>query len=174
MGGASDASLVITGGTHIIYAEGDGVDSNGIITVSGGDTKVFGPTSSGNGALDYQMSASITGGSFLAVGSSGMAMNFSEATQGTVLMNVQGIADCTLTLARGSETLYTAQIPKSFTSVLISVPGLTEGTEYTLTVGDQVNGFTLDSLIYGGSGGGMMPGGNQGGGRPGGQRPGGW
>lgn len=45
--------VVITGGTLSIDAEGDGLDSNGNVTMSGGIVIVNGPTQGGNGALDY-------------------------------------------------------------------------------------------------------------------------
>ena len=41
---------------------GDGLDSNGSITMSGGTVLVDGPTSSGDGALDCDYTANITGG----------------------------------------------------------------------------------------------------------------
>lgn len=49
----SDAYIRITGGVLYINAQGDGVDSNGALYVSGGKTYVDGPENSGNGALDY-------------------------------------------------------------------------------------------------------------------------
>ena len=70
-------------------ASGDGIDSNGDLTVSGGKTYLSGPVNSGNGILDYNGSAVVTGGIFAASGSSGMAQNFdSSSTQGVMMMNV--------------------------------------------------------------------------------------
>ena len=45
--------FLFSGGHTEIDAEGDGIDANGILTVSGGETYVSGPTGDGNGALDY-------------------------------------------------------------------------------------------------------------------------
>ena len=182
--GLSDANLLISGGSLVVYAQGDGIDSNGTIMVTGGDTRIYGPTSGANGALDYQTSASVSGGSFLALGASGMAMNFSLATQGALLVNMQGSSDSTITICDAlGEALYTAQSPKSFGSVLLTLPSLKQGETYTLTVGNQTTEITLNSLIYGQSNGfgpggfgpgGQMPGGQGPGGQmPGGDRPGG-
>ena len=66
------ATILISGGTLTVSAGGDGLDSNGTLTVTGGTVYVEGPTDSGNGALDYGSSASISGGTVVAVGSVGM------------------------------------------------------------------------------------------------------
>ena len=61
-------SLTISGGNIHINAGGDGIDSNGTFTMTGGTVFVEGPESNGDSALDYGISATITGGSFLAIG----------------------------------------------------------------------------------------------------------
>ena len=56
--------------------------------MTGGTVFVSGPTNSGNGALDYGISAEISGGTIIAAGASGMAENFSSATnQGVMLVS---------------------------------------------------------------------------------------
>ena len=50
----SEAKITITGGEIHVNASGDGLDSNGDIEISGGTVYVYGPTSSGNGSLDYE------------------------------------------------------------------------------------------------------------------------
>lgn len=161
----SDCYVSISGGKIKINASGDGIDSNGALTVSGGETCVFGPTNDGNGALDYAGSATITGGEFVAVGSSGMAMNFGgDSTQGAILTTVSQAAAgavIKLTDSKGSVLAeYTAE--KKFNSVLISCPGIVAGETYTLTVDGESTEIVMDSLIYGGGGmfggpGGMGP-----------------
>ncbi|SDA28238.1 protein of unknown function [Ruminococcus sp. YE71] len=69
--------LKITGGEWYVNASGDGLDSNGNMTVSGGYTQVFGSADNGNGALDigdYGCSLTYSGGTIAAVGMSGMAV----------------------------------------------------------------------------------------------------
>ena len=70
--------LTINGGTVTINADGDGIDSNGYFYINGGTVYVEGPESNGNSALDYGISATITGGYFLSTGYSGMAQSFSS------------------------------------------------------------------------------------------------
>lgn len=48
----SDYQLHINGGTIVMYAQGDGLDSNGIAVMTGGTAIVHGPTGNGNGAID--------------------------------------------------------------------------------------------------------------------------
>lgn len=173
-GGSSDAKIEISGGLIVIDADGDGVDSNGNIVVSGGETYINGPTNSGNGALDYQTDATISGGIFIAAGSSGMAQNFRNAeNQGAVMMNCNGTDKVSLFTSDGKEII--SYFPtKSCNSIVISCPDLKEGESYIYKCGENTVEFTLNSLIYGGGMGGFggpggmgAPGGFGGGGRPG-------
>lgn len=170
-GGGSDSSLLISGGTIYINADGDGVDSNGSLTVSGGEVYISGPSNSANGALDYEGVGQITGGIVVAVGSSGMAMNFGDAsTQGSILMNVSNQTAGTEIVVRdaaGEELIaYTAE--SVFNSIVVSSPKMVQGGTYTILVGDNEQSITLESLIYGSGMGGFGPGrGNGWGGRDG-------
>lgn len=83
-----DAYILITGGTININADGDGIDTNGYLGISGGSVYVLGPSNSGNGALDYGIYAAIAGGEIVAVGGSGMAQGFGdESTQCSALVS---------------------------------------------------------------------------------------
>ncbi|CDB79525.1 putative uncharacterized protein [Coprococcus sp. CAG:131] len=184
----SDAYILITGGTININADGDGIDSNGCIGITGGSVYVLGPSDNGNGAMDYGICAAITGGEIVAVGGSGMAQGFGdESTQCSALVNFDEWIDAgetiTLTDSDGKEVL-SYKADKKFNSVVISTSDMKQGDNYTLTVGDQSSTFILDDITYSeGSGGMQRPGGNLDNGgmqRPGGnsddgnmQRPGG-
>ncbi len=69
-------TLTISGGTLTIDADGDGIDTNGYFYMTGGTVFIAGPENNGNSALDYGISAVISGGYFLASGFSGMAQKF--------------------------------------------------------------------------------------------------
>ena len=184
----NDAYILITGGTININANGDGIDSNGCIGITGGSVYVLGSSDNGNGAMDYGICAAITGGEIVAVGGSGMAQGFGdESTQCSALVNFDEWVDAgekiTLTDSDGKEVL-SYRVDKKFNSVVISTSDMKQGETYTLTVGDQSSTFTLDDITYSeGSGGMQRPGGNLDNGgmqRPGGnsddgnmQRPGG-
>lgn len=155
-----DAYILITGGTININADGDGIDTNGYLGISGGSVYVLGPSNSGNGALDYGIYATIAGGEIIAVGGSGMAQGFGdESTQCSALVSFDGWIDAgeTITLAGsdGKEVL-SYKAGKKFNSVVISTSDMKQGETYTLTAGDQSSTFTLDDITYSEDSGGMQ------------------
>ena len=155
------AYIQISGGVLHVNASGDGIDSNGDITVSGGETYVSGPTNDGNGSLDYNGSAQITGGIFAASGSSGMAQNFdSSSTQGTIMVNIDGQEGNTaISLLDSSSTeLLSWTAEKQYSSIIISTPEIQQGETYTITAGTAEQSVTMDSLVYGSNAQGEMPG----------------
>ena len=179
----TDVYILISGGVIRIDAKGDGIDANGAVYVKGGEVYVVGPEANDNSALDYDSVAEITGGSFIGIGSSGMAMNFSSATQGSALITTSSSHKAgekvTLKDANGNEIM-SITATRSFNSVVVSSPLMKQGGTYTLTIGSETQTFTLEQFLYGesrgfggfGGFGGQMPGG-QGGenGQGGGQRP---
>ena len=148
--------------------EGDGIDSNGDLTVSGGEIYVSGPTSDSNSALDYDGSATVTGGTVVAAGYSGMAQNFgTDSTQGSILLTSRSTSTETIRVTDASGSVLAEFTPaKAYNCVIVSTPALKQGGTYTVTMGGESTDVTLDSLIYGtgGMGGGMggQPGGNMG------------
>src|SRR5699024_12417709 len=70
-GGGMDADdgseLVISGGTVVIDAEGDGIDSNGSLSITGGEVTVFGTQTGGDGAFDANGDFGIEGGTVIAL-----------------------------------------------------------------------------------------------------------
>ena len=149
-------AVPILGGKLNVDAQGDGVDSNGALYVSGGETYVTGPSNGGNGALDYAGEAQITGGIFVAVGASGMAQNFGNtSTQGTMLVNTamsNSTGDVILKDSKGNEILsYTPA--RSYNSVVISCPEIESGKTYTLTANGTDTTVEMTSLVYGSSNG---------------------
>ncbi|MBR3103737.1 MAG: carbohydrate-binding domain-containing protein [Lachnospiraceae bacterium] len=78
----SDYSFAInvTGGNLYVNADGDGLDSNGSLSLTGGVVEVYGSSAGDNAPLDYERPAvfSVDGGTVLAVGNSGMAENPAE------------------------------------------------------------------------------------------------
>ena len=164
--------ILISGGKLTVNASGDGLDSNGDLTITGGEVYISGPTSDGDGALDYAGTGTITGGTLIAAGSSGMAQSLSSDTQGVMLLTLSGAqsAGSTVTVHDASGMLLASFTPeKAYTSVVISAPGAESGGTYTVECGGESRSITLDGYTYseggfGGFGGGM-PGGF-GGGQP--------
>ena len=177
--------IVINGGEVHVDAEGDGIDSNGSITITGGTTSVEGPENNGNGILDVggqEGTVVITGGTFIATGTSGMAVQFSEeSTQGCILTTADAKAGPTekgqtrtVTLTDADGNIIASQTTdKQFNCVQISSPDIKAGSTYTLDVDGTRTEITMDGLLYGESGGmqgGGMPGGEMKG-HPDGERP---
>lgn len=70
-----DFEINISGGTLRAYTTaGDGFDSNGTMTISGGDIEVWTANAADNQPLDADGGITVTGGTVLAAGSSGMGM----------------------------------------------------------------------------------------------------
>lgn len=76
----SSGYLYINGGTIHIDASGDGIDANTSITQTGGAVTIDGPTADMDGALDYDDTYDISGGSVFAAGSAGMLQTVSESS----------------------------------------------------------------------------------------------
>ena len=153
------AYIRISGGTLRVSALGDGIDSNGDLCVTGGEVYVCGPESGGDGALDYNGSAEISGGVFLATGMSTMAQNFgSSSTQGAIMVTVdqqQAGSEISLADADGN-VLLSWQAEKTYNSVVVSCPQITQGAQYTLTAGSFSVQINMMELIYASDGMGGM------------------
>ena len=138
----SDPSLqiILEGGTLTIDAEGDGIDSNGTVTISGGSLVVNGSVQGGNGPLDATGDITITGGTVWALGTSDMLQGFAQgSTQASITANIAGTAGQTLIIldANGKEVArQTAS--KDFQAVIMSSGDLVDGQTYTI----QVEGTT--------------------------------
>ena len=85
--------LNIAGGTLYMDSQsGDGIDSNGTLTISGGSTEVWTANNADNQPLDADGEISITGGTvFAAGGSAGMGMNLTS-TQPCLIFGSTGSA----------------------------------------------------------------------------------
>lgn len=134
----SDPSLqiILEGGTLTIDAEGDGIDSNGTVSISGGSLVVNGSVQGGNGPLDAAGDITITGGTVWALGTSDMLQGFAQgSTQASITANIAGTAGQTLIIldANGKEvTRQTAS--KDFQAVIMSSADLVDGQTYTIQV----------------------------------------
>ena len=142
-GGSSNGSIVISGGTLRITASGDGIDANGTLEITGGHTTVTGPTQGDTATLDYDVSGTISGGTFIGTGASGMAQSFSAADQGVIALSVGNQAAGTLiTLSDQSGRVLFSHAPDlSFAIVILSSPELLKGETYNITIGSASGSF---------------------------------
>jgi hypothetical protein len=154
---ATDGSLNISGGYLVIDAGGDGLDSNGSLTVSGGVTLVSGPTDNGNGVLDYNGTATVTGGVVVALGSSGMAQGFSSAeNQGSFLCTFSSQSGSFAVCDSEGNVVVSFTPGKSYQCAVVTAPGLSSGETYTIVTGGTVsgadeNGYAENAAISGGT-----------------------
>lgn len=140
--------MVINGGYVHVLAGGDGLDSNGDLTINCGEVYVDGPSDNGNSAIDYGEKSSfyINGGTVVAVGSSGMAEDVSsESKQQAAFVKLDSQADAgdvILKDADGNEIIsYTAQ--KKYDCVIISTADLQAGQTYTLSASGNESEVSL-------------------------------
>ena len=140
--------MVINGGYVHVLAGGDGLDSNGDLTINGGEVYVDGPSDNGNSAIDYGEKSSfyINGGTVVAVGSSGMAEDVSSDSKQQVafvkLDSQVDAGDVILKDADGNEIIsYTVQ--KKYDCVIISTADLQAGQTYILSASGNESEVSL-------------------------------
>lgn len=157
-GGFGDVSenceLNINGGYIYVNADGDGLDSNGAVNMNGGTAIVDGPVNDGNGALDCGTEILVNGGTLIAAGSSGMAelpsgsskqyslaVSFGQSQNENSLIYVQN---------ENSENIIAYSPAKTFSSVIISTPDISQNHTYSVYCGGSCTGTLKNGLYTGG------------------------
>lgn len=128
----------ISGGYVYVDADGDGLDSNGDMTISGGTVLVDGPVNGANGALDGNGEITVSGGLLIAAGSAQMAeVPGDSSSQNVVGANVGSCGGGTLvTLAdSGGKEILSYAPSKDFEHIVISSPDIKSGESYTVYTG---------------------------------------
>lgn len=150
-GSTEGAYIKITGGEIKVSASGDGIDSNGDFYMEGGTVIVEGSTDNGNGTLDYDGTGTISGGTFMGTGSSGMLQSFSsDSTQNVIVVYFADTktAGTEWTLTSGDETVMLSGNPdKEYSSLIISSPELKDGETYQLAAGEESMEITVSGII---------------------------
>lgn len=151
----SGSHMYIKGGTVTAYAtSNDGLDANGSVYISGGHTIAYGAKSPECG-IDANSEAGytvyFTGGELIALGGSNSTPTNSSSTQCYVSTSASVTANSTVTLSSGSTTLATFTMPYSISSasILVTAPGMTSGSSYTLNVGGTSK--SVSAVQYGSS-----------------------
>lgn len=155
-------TMDISGSTINAYTSGgDGFDSNGSLTISGGVIAVWTANTADNQPLDADGTITVSGGTVLAAGgSSGMGMDLS-ASQPYVLYGSTGgmgggrgqgqqsalaAKGSTLTIQDASgNSVYSAAAPCNVNFAFFSSPKLTLGSSYTLTGGSTTTTATAQT-----------------------------
>ena len=139
-----DAAINISGGTVTVNAEGDGIDSNGTATFSGGTVTVTGPAAGGNNALDSNGDLLLNGGTV----TTGSTADMFEAPSSASTSGYLKITDSSA-LTQGSTVQVTDSSGtvvanyKITTSgvqlVLVSNKNIVKGQSYTVSVVDAAS-----------------------------------
>ena len=168
---SSNYAIIINGGKLHVSSVGDGIDSNGALTINGGEVSVDGPTNYGNGALDAEGAVTFNGGSLVAVGASGMAVAPATSSAGysiSVLFDQTYSAGTVIEVKDTSGNLILSHTSaKTFQHAVLSSDKFVENGEYTVYVnGEEYTTTKLaEKTTQVGSGmmnGGMGPGGMNG------------
>ena len=143
-GKKAEPIINISGGKIYVNAEGDGIDSNKNIVITGGEVYVDGPSNSGNAAIDVGFEDGgmlvIKGGIVTALGMSDMLDVADESSTQQSLtfvfdeyLNEGGI----ITIIDNSGNLVSQlTLKKNCDSIIFSSPDLITGETYTFTCGD--------------------------------------
>ena len=149
---SSTGSVEINGGYIYLNAAGDGLDSNGTVTVTGGTILIDGPENDGNGALDYESAFNMTGGLLIAAGSSGMLQTISTSSTQYCIATV-------LTSYQSAETLFnisdsdgngiiTYSPAKKYNSVVVCSPDIENGKTYSVSTEGKTTGTNNGNGLY--------------------------
>ena len=188
----SKGTLDITGGSVLVYAHDDAINSTGDLTISDGTVVAVGTNNDGidangnmylkggtiiacgaNGAeagidINEQKKLYITGGNIFAIGGR-VDGNLGSTSQGIITATGSLSANSSISVSNSSKTLYTFSMPPVSYSgsnvIIISTPDLSSGSSYTLTAGSSSVSVTASKTISSSMGGGGFPGGGG---------PGGW
>ena len=142
---SDESMLTINGGNIIVNAQGDGIDMNGNGEMNDGSLTVYGPTSGGDGAIDYAGIFNVNGGTLLAGGSSTMALLPSDTSKVNSLM-IDASND-TQILDEEGNVVFTYSSEKSYENLVIASSKLETGKTYTIIQdGIEANTVTITSL----------------------------
>ena len=144
-------TLTIYNGNIYVNASGDGIDINGSGYIYGGVITVDGPTSNGDGALDYDGELIVNGGTLIAVGSNGMLQKISSnSTQYNVTINLKTTYQKGTKISildENNEEIISYTPTKSFASIIVSTNKLSLSNTYTIKIDNETyETFTVSSI----------------------------
>ena len=146
----ANGSFSIKGGYTVINSGADGIDVIGSFDMSDGVLVVNGPSKAKSGAIDFGSTSSITGGVVVALGLSNTAKNFSNATQGTVLLK-NGSYDANAVYSicdENGNVIIAFTSTKGFNGMLVSAPELKQGNTYTVYINASVVGLDQNGFAH--------------------------
>lgn len=147
---SSTAAIVtIAGGNVDIDAEGDGIDSQGLVHITRGNTFVCGSVSDGHSAVSFKTEFRIDGGEFCAIGSSALAQPASStSTQPVAIVFLPMATGNPLTVTAPDDvTIFNYRPDKGYSSLLFSSALMEDGETYVIAAGDMGCSVTLSGSV---------------------------
>ncbi|WP_244307534.1 carbohydrate-binding domain-containing protein, partial [Leuconostoc litchii] len=150
-GSTDEQAININGGTLTIRGNGDGLDSNGDINITGGTIIDLIDSTPDNGALDSDGTITFTGGMII-WGGSGTEGTPEESTSTQSYVAIGSVsAGSIISITKNGEEFVNTIIPDITTYLNISVPGIVAGETYQVTI----NGVSSNIVAGQGGGSGM-------------------
>ena len=169
----SKGTLDISDGTVMVSAHDDAINSSGDLTISGGTVVVVGTDNDG---IDANGDMYLKGGTLIAMGAGGAEAgidineqkklyisgtkifgigghvdgSLGSTTQGIVTTNGSVSANATVKISNGSNILASFTMPPytyNNGTILISAPGMENGSSYTLSLGESSQTVTASNTI---------------------------
>lgn len=152
-------SIYINDGKLYVYSTGnDAIDSNGLLTMTGGMVIAIGAASPEEGFDCDQNTFKITGGTLLGIAGASSLPTASVSTQNSVILgSVASVNQLVSIISSDGDEALTFLVPKSYTTMLYSSAKLKSNTSYyvykggTVSDGEQYNGLYLSGNYSGGT-----------------------
>ncbi len=151
------SSFTINGGYVVSGAlQGDAMDSNGNVAMTGGTLILHGPPSAPEEAIDFNGTFNISGGFFIAAGTNSnmnKPMSSSSTQYGMYALTTSVVSTGSVFRIQDSNgnDLVTFKPVRNAYSFLFSSPSLKTGTSYSVYTGGTCTGALKDGLYTGGS-----------------------
>jgi hypothetical protein len=157
----SSGDMYLTGGSIVaVGRNNDGIDANGNLYIEGGTVVAYGAGGAESGIdTSERTSLYIKGGNIIGIGGR-IDATLGSTTQGIVSTSGTLNANATVTVSDGSKNLATFTLPPYSTSgtILLSTQGMTSGNSYYVNWGSQTSTVTATNSLSGSVMGGF-PGG---------------
>ena len=141
---SATGSLKISGGETNINSNGDGFDVKGEFGMTGGLVRVSVSAKDGNSTYDYETGGDISGGVFIATGSSSVVSVPTATSQGVISVNAGSKeAGVEIKVEDESGTAVLIETPiNDFEICIISTPKIVKGKIYKVFIGNDSGNFT--------------------------------
>jgi len=148
------ARLLISGGTVVLDAEGDGLDSNGSAELTGGTVVVNGPTTTAGNVVAVEGTFTDIAGTLLAVDASSKIQTPGQGSQGfvSVPFGSSRPEGTTVQIVNSAGTVVAGyRADKPFRSLLHASQQITSRQAYRIYTGGTLSGTSVGGLYTGGS-----------------------